>query len=156
MKNVATRIFAFLLVLWYALSIIGFGVHTCSESNRSFLTSFISGDECEKIHPTESCGRACCSHHKSHKQEATKDYDGDVFTSKTCCSNDYQQIELTGSGQSDASGQSLMVASMAATDAFSLFDYNCWVNSKNIQARSLSEQSLYVGELRPLLSVWRI
>ena len=97
MKNLGTRIFAFLLVVWYSLSVIGFGVHTCSESNRSFLTNFISGVSCEDIHPADACKASCCSSHK-HKNccahhssdEAEKEVPvGYVkISNKACCSND--------------------------------------------------------------------
>ena len=115
MKNIGTRVFAAILVIWYSLSLIGFGVHTCSENNRSFLTSFISGVSCEDVHPEELCGNACCekvSYKHSckcccgHIVEVVEETapesvpsDGCVLAQKKCCSDDYQQIEITGSGQ---------------------------------------------------------
>ena len=165
MKNLGTRIFAFMLVVWYCLSIIGFGVHTCSESNRSFLTNFISGVSCEDIHPADVCKASCCSankhknccsHHSSDKEDK-KIPVGDVnITAKTCCSNDYQQIELTGSGQVSVSEQSVCPVALVALCAVSSSEYNSVSFSKMIQARTLPDRDLYMGELRPLLSVWRI
>ena len=172
MKNIGTRIFAAILVIWYSLSIIGFGVHTCSESNRSFLTSFITGVSCEDVHPTEACGKACCEKesHKhvckcccDHSEEvapktasAPLSSDAPMFAQKKCCSDDYQQIEITGSGQ-NAGDESVMMPSCIG---YCVPVPSCSINplfcSKNIQARAPSDQRVFMGELRPLLSIWRI
>ena len=165
MKNLGTRIFAFMLVVWYCLSIIGFGVHTCSVSKRAFLTSFISGVECADIHPSEMCKASCCSadkhksccgHHSSEKNDAEHSDTGVKVTKKTCCSNAYQQIELTGSGHVSVSEQSVSPQTLIAVCVNSSSEYNNVTYSRMIQARTLPDRDLYMGELRPLLSVWRI
>ena len=172
MKNIGTRVFAAILVIWYSLSLIGFGVHTCSENNRSFLTSFISGVSCEDVHPEELCGNACCekvSYKHSckcccgHIVEVVEETapesvpsDGCVLAQKKCCSDDYQQIEITGSGQ-NAGDESVMMPSCIG---YCVPVPSCSINplfcSKNIQARAPSDQRVFMGELRPLLSIWRI
>jgi hypothetical protein len=167
MKNIGTRIFAFVLVLWYSLSVIGFGVHTCSESNRSFLTSFITGVSCEDIHPAEICSDSCCAksaqkttckccheHHVSHENEPISST-AEKFAAKACCSNEYQQIDVTGSGQGNAMEINVLAAHAVCCYASSFID-NSFLHSKLIQTRCLSDQRLFLGELRPLLSVWRI
>lgn len=165
MKNLGIRIFAFMLVVWYCLSIIGFGVHTCSESNRSFLTTFISGISCEEIHPSVLCKSPCCSAEKHEKccchHSSEEDVESQAIVefkvgNKTCCNNDYQQITLTGSGLSNISEQSAVPVDMLALCSTLSFDFNDSFYSKIIQARSLPEQGICVGELRPLLSIWRI
>ena len=165
MKNLVTRVFAFMLVVWYCLSIIGFGVHTCSESNRSFLTSFISGVSCEDVHPSDVCKASCCSAH-NHKNccshhsadESKEEAPAGILkiTNKACCSNDYQQIDLTGSGQVCVSEQSVCPVTFIALCSVSSLGYDSVSFSKMIQARTLPDRDLYMGELRPLLSVWRI
>ena len=165
MKNVGTQIMALMLVVWYCLSIIGFGVHTCSASNRSFITNFISGVACEDVHPSEQCKASCCSGAKHNKccghlsveVVAESHSAGAVMvTDETCCHNDYQQIVLTGSGQSNASEQSFVPVTLLALYTASSFDFTDLAYSKKTQARPLSERGLCAGELRPLLSVWRI
>ena len=165
MKNLGIRIFAFMLVVWYSLSIIGFGVHTCSESNRSFLTNFISGVSCEDIHPTDICSDSCCAKpvEKSackccHEHQKSQDCTSDApvkLTSKTCCSNEYQQIDITGSGQSYEADHNLIPICSAICYVSSFID-NPLSYSKLTQVRSLPGQIISMGELRPLLSVWRI
>ena len=151
MKNLGTRVFAFMLLVWYCLSIIGFGVHTCSESNRSFLTSFISGIACDDIHPSDRCNESCCSA-KKHK-ECTA---GDVNLNKrTCCQDNYQQIQITGAGQGNSSEEYSIIAS-------SCFCYSTLVidtvvpSLKFNQVSARSVPHLFMGELRPFLSIWRI
>ena len=165
MKNLGTRVFAFMLVVWYCLSIIGFGVHTCSESNRSFLTNFISGVSCDDVHPSDVCKASCCSANKHknccshHSADEAKDETptGNVkITNKPCCSNDYQQIGLTGSGQVSVSEQSVCPVTFIAFYSSSSFGYDSVSFSRMIQARMLPDRDLYMGELRPLLSIWRI
>lgn len=165
MKNIGTRIVALLLLVWYSLSIIGFGVHTCSESNRSFLTNFISGVSCSDVHPSELCKvsccsaqkhKKCCSHHASDEGAENHSDGGLKVVAKNCCHNDYQQIALTGSGQSNVSEQSVLPVSMLAFCSASSFEFQDLAYSRIIQARTLPDPGLCMGELRPLLSIWRI
>ena len=60
MKEIVTKIFAALLVVWYLVGIIGFDVHTCSGSGRSFVVAFFEEMTCEEIHPEHSCDPAAC------------------------------------------------------------------------------------------------
>ena len=165
MKNLVTRIFAAILVIWYSLSVIGFGVHTCSENKQVFLTSFISGIECEDIHPSEMCNAHCCSaakhknccgHHTSEDESAEQSDAAVKFCSKTCCTNDYQQIELTGSGHTSVFEKSVEPMTLTALCDDSSFVYLSSSFSKMIQALVLPDWGLYKGKLYPLLSVWRI
>ena len=172
MKKLGTRVFAAVLVVWYSLSIIGFGVHTCSESNRSFLTSFISGISCEDIHPAELCGKACCEKdaHKhvctcscNHSAEVASKTDTEpassgapMFAQKKCCSDIYQQIEITGSSQNSGAEQGLMPVCLGYCTDLSSILLNPLVHSKEIQARALPDLIVSMAKLRPLLSIWRI
>ena len=51
MKALLIKLSAMLMVLWYSMSIIGFDVHTCNGSGKSFIATFVSGTGCEDIHP---------------------------------------------------------------------------------------------------------
>ena len=92
MKNVFTNVSAIVLVLWYSLSVIGFDVHTCSGSGKTFIATVISGTACEDIHPDHDRKECSCCHHKdtAHKQEDT------TLSTKPCCTDDWQTIVLTG------------------------------------------------------------
>ncbi len=92
MKNVITSIAAFLLVIWYSLSVIGFDVHTCSSSGETYIATVISGTACEDIHPehTEKPCSCCHGHDSCHKGE------DQTMTTKPCCNDEWQMIVLTG------------------------------------------------------------
>lgn len=79
-----------------------------------------------------------------------------MVTDETCCHNDYQQIVLTGSGQSNASEQSFVPVTLLALYTASSFDFTDLAYSKKTQTWPLSERGFCVGELLPLLSIWRI
>ena len=91
------KISAFMLVVWYCMSIIGFDVHTCSESGRSFVTSSILGTECEDIHPEHHHHDHCCSGCDDH----TSSSDEDRVSTEGCCTDDIKVLVLTGSNTND-------------------------------------------------------
>ncbi len=96
MKNVILKIFAILLTVWYSMSIIGFNVHTCSGSGRSFVVTFIDGVTCEDIHPDHVCSKVSCCSDRYHDHCACGGHDGVSFGPQSCCSSDYQVLALTG------------------------------------------------------------
>lgn len=95
MKNVLVRIAAFMLVIWYFVSVIGFDVHTCSGSGESYVTTVIGGTACEDIHP-EHDRKACqCCHH-GYDAHYDSESETPELAAKSCCSDDWQMIQLTG------------------------------------------------------------
>ena len=109
MKDRILRFSALLLVLWYCFSVIGFGVHTCKASGRSFIATFVSGLSCEEIHPEHDCTSdhgnvdahdCCCHHHAAKKYESTCCGAGahlsEYSAENCCCSNDYHVLTITG------------------------------------------------------------
>ena len=107
MKGIIIKVLAVVMTVWYSMSIIGFDVHTCSGSGRSFVSTFIEGLTCEEIHPEHSCSHAscchaehethsCCNHHHHHHHDKEL-----AFAASSCCSDDYQVLQLTGIVPSD-------------------------------------------------------
>lgn len=107
MKKLIVRFCAMLLVLWYCFSVIGFNVHTCKASGRSFVATFISGLTCADIHPGHTCDKehcgaahekACCHHH---------DCNGGMpaFRTAACCQNDHIVLSITGCSSEDNNRQ---------------------------------------------------
>lgn len=110
MKKVCTKIFAALLVVWYLVGIIGFDMHTCNGSGRSFVVAFFEGMTCEDIHPEHACSpssccanehsHGCCGH--AHGEAAAGNHDdcqhceGISITAASCCSNDYMALDVAG------------------------------------------------------------
>jgi len=97
MRTMVMKISALLLVIWYCMSIIGFDVHTCRESGRSFVTSSILGTECEDIHPEHHHDHCCsdCGNHASSSEV-------DCVSPEDCCTDDIQVLVLTGSSTNDS------------------------------------------------------
>ena len=116
MKGIMMKICAVLLAVWYCMSIIGFDVHTCNGSGRTFVATFAEGLTCEDIHPEHHCtpGQCrtshdagcchedCCSHSERTCGHETSDdsccsHEGESeLDSPSCCSDSYQSILLTG------------------------------------------------------------
>ena len=116
MKGIMMKICAVLLAVWYCMSIIGFDVHTCNGTGRTFVATFAEGLTCEDIHPEHHCtpGQCrtshdagcchedCCSHsektcsHETSEGSCCGHEGGSELNSPSCCSDSYQSILLTG------------------------------------------------------------
>lgn len=102
MKHGYMKFTALLLTLWYLISVIGFDVHVCKGSARSFITTFMS--TCKDIHPGHDCLPMLCSHHvydiAAHEGagccHSSCSHSGEAYTSDTCCTDSYQVLILTG------------------------------------------------------------
>ena len=139
-------------LVWYSLGIIGFDVHTCNASERSFIATFVKGISCEDIHPGHGCGHehhdCTCGHH--HSEETVVSYP------QHCCTDDYQALAITGS-TSDPSRESGDLISLcfhcnadyifapAPKASVSLERVSLWLDSR---FRISCSQALF--------SVWRI
>lgn len=108
MKGLMSKICAMLLVLWYCMSIVGFDMHVCKASGRTYVTTFAEGTTCEDIHPEHHCRHDChhessCCHHESsccHQESDCCSHHGHesaaCVDSEKCCTDTYQVIVLTG------------------------------------------------------------
>ena len=147
MRNMPLKICAVLLAVWYLMSIIGFGVHTCMDSQRSFVTSFISGMTCEDVHPEHGCCHShegCCSHHDEDEHEGEDD--------GSCCSNEYQALDLTGTpSQDDDCFHALYVAEPVAQLLIIPMDLNIIKYSHGPDSGPISP-----GDIQSVLGIWRI
>ena len=95
MRNVAYKICAVMLAVWYLMSNIGFGVHTCRASQRSFVTTFVSAMTCEDIHPEHHC---TCAHHSADDGHDCCGHGspGQSVDASSCCTDDFKVLSLTG------------------------------------------------------------
>ena len=101
MKNVITYCLAAFMLVWYSLSVIGFDVHTCSDSGETYIATVISGTACDDIHPEhdeEHNEPTCsCCHKKCASEEHPQEHeDKDGLRTRPCCTDDWQMIYLTG------------------------------------------------------------
>ena len=158
MRNVVHKICALMLAVWYFMSIIGFGVHTCRGSHRAFLTTFISEVVCEDIHPEHLCssGHHCCGGHQEHG--CCGHHADSAFESSSCCSDDFVVLSLTGTApSSEENGCSLC---------------HCWHGPAEVSVASLHHLLAFQeinriiqepdsgvpapGDVQSLLGIWRI
>lgn len=155
MKNRMLRFSAMLLVLWYCFSVIGFDVHTCKASGRSFIATVVSGLSCADIHPSHTCDHDLChSHdgccgHEEHQDETS-------LKSESCCSDDYHVLALTGTVSEKDHLQQLdmmpvCLSSADADGAFSIF------TGYGYSDRHVPDSVPIVsGDAQSLLNIWRI
>ena len=155
MKGVFTKVVALLLIVWYSMSIIGFGVHTCSGSGESFVVTFVEGFSCEDVHPEHHCTKGSCCPHSHGSQH---DVDGVCVKSKPCCSSDYQVLSLTGvmsDEKNNADNPGIMAYNCPCLSVFDLH-----ADSYNVSLMSCSRQPGAspgrMPDVQSLLSVWRI
>ena len=98
MRNMFMKISAMLLVVWYSVSIIGFAVHTCSGSGRTFVATVLTGLSCDDIHPEHHCSHShCCS----ESDACCGNEDAQTVKKPACCTNDFHVLLLTGTSSED-------------------------------------------------------
>lgn len=77
------KVVSFALAIWYLLCVVGFDVHTCCHSGKSFVSSLVVGVTCDDIHPESGCCHdSCCGHHG--------------LAGRKCCTDDIRILSLTG------------------------------------------------------------
>lgn len=151
MRRMPMKISAIALVIWYFVSIVGFGIHTCSTTQRTFLTSFISGMTCEDIHPEDHCeeshhcsDKQCCSHHSEECED---------------CEDDFMALSITGTAHSSESDSfigchhGLAVCEMPVYESISISSSNPEVLKILLQPDS---GFIVPGDVQSYLAIWRI
>lgn len=94
---------AFVLMLWYCFSVIGFDVHSCAHTGKSYVSTFLQGYTCSDIHPEHHCDESCChasDRHKTHSCELVCALLVDE-TAGHCCVNSIKVLSLTGMPDDD-------------------------------------------------------
>lgn len=164
MKRLITKVFAALLVIWYLVGVIGFGVHTCSGSGRSFVVSFVEGTACADIHSEDMCGPssccshdhcsdACCGHVVEHHQGHSS------LSTNPCCTNEYQMLELTGMVVDDDTRedfQSFRICGPVVTPDLCASESSVLCRSIIRQIHEPDSGVARACDSQALLSVWRI
>lgn len=166
MRNIVMKISAVLLVVWYCMSIIGFDVHTCSGSGRTFVASCISGMTCEDIHPEHHCDHhSCCG---TVRQEADDQHDctgsGDgchclTLKAKSCCSDDFQVLLLTGNRTDDEHRHYdfCHCGHCPCVEAFCSDILPSYPQDKFMSSLRIPDKGLIAGrELLSRINIWRI
>lgn len=161
MEKMSVKIVSLFVLLWYCASFIGFDVHTCSFSGRSFVSTLLSGYTCEDIHPEHSCslhGHDCCHDHDCHGHEESCCNDGDSLEPSSCCQDNINILQLTGLNQND---------NHRSYDGFAA-DVLCSASNVSYGIGSSSENNVSVripipgsgllvqGDAQAVLAVWRI
>ena len=164
MKRLITKVFAALLVIWYLVGVIGFGVHTCSGSGRSFVVSFVEGTSCADIHSEDMCGQSsCCSHDHCTDTccgRVAEHHQGQPsLSANPCCTNGYQMLELTGMVAADDTREDFQSVKICGPVVIpDLCSSESSVSYRSI-IRHIHEPGsgvLRACDCQALLSVWRI
>ena len=152
MKNLALRSGAMLLAIWYCFSVIGFDVHTCKASSRSFVSVFANVSSCEDIHPDHACGKGhCCSSAHGCCDDETLS-----LKAESCCSDDYLSLSLTGT-----SNDSQRLLTYLQPESFIpsfLKNYLVSVSESVDHDKYSNHKSRLIvpGDFQSLLRIWRI
>lgn len=83
MQKRVIKVVSFALAIWYLLCVVGFDVHTCRHSGKSFVLSLVVGVACDDIHPESGCSHDLCCGHSS-------------LAGTKCCTDDIKILSLTG------------------------------------------------------------
>lgn len=142
------RAFSAVLAIWYIFCVVGFDVHTCNHSGRSFVASLVAGSSCEDIHP--GCACDCWKHHHGPADSSLSD--------DMCCTNDIMVLALTGLDRTDESHHQHSHCSCICGHCPVLADVPC-VGSVFRQCRSLTlphDSRLFLPDILDSFSVLRI
>lgn len=160
MKMLMTKISAALLIVWYCMSIIGFGVHTCSGSGRTFVVSFAESTSCADIHPEHHCCKGCakeshCCQSEHHSSESDEHCTVDV---RKCCSNEYQMILLSGCRSSVESDSDQMDSEPLCTSlpTCSASDLYAEIHADNLQFWDSGTGEIVICDRLSAYGIWRI
>ena len=89
-RNGLVRFFTLFMTAWYMCCVVGFNIHTCLISNRSFLSFPYENVSCKTVHPDMDCH--CSGNCANH---AGTGNDGLSFSS-FCCTNEVVALSLAG------------------------------------------------------------
>ncbi len=156
MKGRVLRFSALLLVLWYCFSVIGFGIHTCKASDRSFVATFVGGLTCADIHPDHKCDKDHCCSHASHDCCGHSDKGRASIQTESCCSNDYHALVITGCTSDDEDRDDIMseTVTFSAVKVVST-DFQSDIASYKYRHKPDSGPRLNV-DIQSVLNIWRI
>ena len=161
MKNVITYCIAAFMLVWYSLSVIGFDVHTCSDSGETYIATVIGGTACDDIHPESDEPTCGCCHHKCASEKHSQEHeDKNGLRTKPCCTDDWQMIYLTGvrSGDDREEG-GCQVFHLSAFPDCALPDVNSDLNLIGSPFRDLNKprpKPVTVRTCQEVYSIWRI
>ncbi len=166
MKDRILRLSALLLVIWYCFSVIGFGIHTCQASERSFVATFISGLTCADIHPDHKCDKGHCCSHESHDCCEDHTHDGGCcgnsadedmsLQAPSCCSNDYHALVITGY-ETDNEDRFGAMSDELAFSVVNVVSDDFHSNLISYKYRHKSESGPRLNaDIQSLLNIWRI
>ena len=159
-----------LLVVWYCMSIIGFDVHTCTSSGRTFVATFAASTACADIHPEHHCCNAscCCGHHHHEKSCCSSEHGedmpaehsgGETVGAKSCCSNEYQVIQISGCRTDLDSDENISFCEVFYTcliDNPLSYMVSAGYHAEHIQFIESGSGVLLPGDLCATFGVWRI
>ena len=156
-RNVLIRVSAIFVLIWYSLGIIGFNVHTCNASERSFIVTFLEDMSCESIHPSDHCEVeqtccCCCSHHTSeHHSDSDESID-----EPECCTNDYQVLTSTTDVVDDGKRLQSFDRVSGTGNFDGLIDVKTLLRESDLHLGRLMHSISFTRGVHLVCNVWRI
>lgn len=159
-RVIVMKISAVLLLIWYSMSIIGFDIHTCCGSGRSFVATFISGLSCDEIHPDHNCDHdhcesdmdcsdACCSHANVNC----------TINPSSCCKDDFQVLDLTGTAANESHRQYNLLTFLYFHSELSQYVESAhifWSGLQSSFSDYLNFKWILLEDVLSVFSIWRI
>lgn len=146
------KVISFVFAIWYLLCVVGFGVHTCGHSGKSFVSSLVLGytfgnDLCSDM----KCHEAGCSHHG--------DMSHDGFDE--ACADDVFVLSLPGVERSEDEYHSHSHCSCICGHCPALADSRLSVaiyspEAMDIPVPDLSFKESVFSDIFSAYSIWRI
>ena len=149
-----------MLAVWYLMSIIGFGVHTCIGSQRSYVTAFASEVTCGDIHPEHHCADSRHCHDEAEGNDCGHRHrtGGVSLDSRTCCSDDFVVLTLTGVIPSSENDYGDHQCSPCPFNSGLLSDFRSYSEKSEFhKIMLLPDSGLTMPEdVQSVLGIWRI
>lgn len=156
-RNVLIRVSAIFALIWYSLGIIGFNVHTCNASDRSFIVTFLEDMSCESIHPSDNCETAdacccCCGH---HAPEIPSDSD-ESLEEPECCTDEYQVVTSMTDRADEAKRFQVSDLVSSCPVSSDSADVRTLFHHSGVQLSGILRSCHDAHGIRVLYGVWRI
>ena len=150
MKNILMKISAMLFAIWYCLSIIGFDVHTCSETGSSFVHMSFTSHSCHEIHDDH------CDHEHGHDCDNHCEDAEEHHHDDDCCEDEYQVISLTGLRSDDDSKDSFQNVVCPCIFDSERATFSLYADLSDCRYLEEPDSGLIVPDAQAYFAIWRI
>ena len=158
MKDIVMKISALLLALWYCISIVGFGLHVCRGTDRTYVSSFIEGTSCHDIHPEHNCGKGNCNKGNCKSGHLHAHEEGTCIESESCCTDEYKVLSVTCEFPDNGNRHHVKCLTSFIPYICNPNDLLCCqsMRLRSIDVSGLLRSIIVFADIQSAFSVWRI